>query len=124
MKILTVDDSRMMRNLVRNTIVKFPEFTGAEIVEAANGVDALELVNAGDIDIVFSDWNMAEMTGIELLRSIKRSPATAKIPVIMVTSEASPVNEQEALASGASEYIVKPWDDDDFYERVQEAIEE
>lgn len=106
MKFLVVDDFSTMRRIVRN-LLKELGFTN--IVEAEDGLDALSKLKAGDIQFVVSDWNMPNMTGIELLRSIRRDPALKHLPVLMVTAEAKKENIIEAAQAGASGYIVKPF---------------
>lgn len=95
-----------MRRIVRN-LLKELGFTN--IVEAEDGVDALSKLKAGDIQFVVSDWNMPNMTGIELLRAIRKDPALKHLPVLMVTAEAKKENIIEAAQAGASGYIVKPF---------------
>lgn len=106
MKFLVVDDFSTMRRIVRN-LLKELGFTN--IVEAEDGLDALSKLKAGDIQFVVSDWNMPNMTGIELLRAIRRDPALKHLPVLMVTAEAKKENIIEAAQAGASGYIVKPF---------------
>ncbi|MDA8415787.1 MAG: chemotaxis response regulator CheY [Betaproteobacteria bacterium] len=106
MKFLVVDDFSTMRRIVRN-LLKELGFTN--IVEAEDGVDALSKLKAGDIQFVVSDWNMPNMTGIELLRAIRKDPALKHLPVLMVTAEAKKENIIEAAQAGASGYIVKPF---------------
>ncbi len=106
MKFLVVDDFSTMRRIVRN-LLKELGFTN--IVEAEDGIDALNKLKAGDIQFVVSDWNMPNMTGIELLRSIRKDPSLKHLPVLMVTAEAKKENIIEAAQAGASGYIVKPF---------------
>jgi two-component system chemotaxis response regulator CheY len=106
MKFLVVDDFSTMRRIVRN-LLKELGFTNVQ--EAEDGVDALQKLGDGNFDFVVSDWNMPNMTGIELLRKIRSEPALKHLPVLMVTAEAKRENIIEAAQAGASGYIVKPF---------------
>ena len=106
MKFLVVDDFSTMRRIVRN-LLKELGFTN--VIEAEDGVDALSKLRAGDIEFVVSDWNMPNMTGIDLLRAIRKDPSLRHLPVLMVTAEAKKENIIEAAQAGASGYIVKPF---------------
>jgi two-component system chemotaxis response regulator CheY len=106
MKFLVVDDFSTMRRIVRN-LLKELGFTNVQ--EAEDGVDALQKLSAGGFDFVVSDWNMPNMTGIELLRKVRSDPALKHLPVLMVTAEAKRENIIEAAQAGASGYIVKPF---------------
>ncbi|MDE1942143.1 MAG: chemotaxis response regulator CheY [Betaproteobacteria bacterium] len=106
MKFLVVDDFSTMRRIVRN-LLKELGFTNVQ--EAEDGVDALQKLAGSNFDFVVSDWNMPNMTGIELLRKIRSDPALKHLPVLMVTAEAKKENIIEAAQAGASGYIVKPF---------------
>ncbi|HQT26673.1 MAG TPA: chemotaxis response regulator CheY [Burkholderiales bacterium] len=106
LKILVVDDFSTMRRIVRNLLKElgFPNVT-----EAEDGVDALKKLQGGGFEFVVSDWNMPNMTGIDLLRAIRADSALKHLPVLMVTAEAKKENIIEAAKAGASGYIVKPF---------------
>lgn len=106
MKFLVVDDFSTMRRIVRNLL---KELGFANVQEAEDGVDALNKLRAGGFDFVVSDWNMPNMTGIDLLRNIRKDPALKHLPVLMVTAEAKRENIIEAAQAGASGYVVKPF---------------
>jgi two-component system chemotaxis response regulator CheY len=106
MKFLVVDDFSTMRRIVRN-LLKELGFT--DVQEAEDGVDALSKLRGGDFDFVVSDWNMPNMTGIDLLRAIRADPSLKHLPVLMVTAEAKRENIIEAAQAGASGYVVKPF---------------
>jgi len=107
MKILVVDDFSTMRRIVRNLL---KELGFANVHEAEDGVDALnKLRTEGNFEFVVSDWNMPNMTGIELLRTIRGDAALKHLPVLMVTAEAKRENIIEAAQAGASGYVVKPF---------------
>ncbi|MDD2685346.1 MAG: chemotaxis response regulator CheY [Gallionella sp.] len=105
-KFLVVDDFSTMRRIVRN-LLKELGFTNVQ--EAEDGVDALSKLRADKFDFVVSDWNMPNMTGIELLRAIRADATLKHLPVLMVTAEAKKENIIEAAQAGASGYVVKPF---------------
>ena len=106
MKILVVDDFSTMRRIVRNLL---KELGFSNVHEAEDGVDALKKLRAESFDFVVSDWNMPNMTGIDLLREIRKDAALKHLPVLMVTAEAKRENIIEAAQAGASGYVVKPF---------------
>lgn len=106
LKFLVVDDFSTMRRIVRN-LLKELGFTNVD--EAEDGVAALARLKGGNFDFVISDWNMPNMTGIELLRAIRGDAALSSLPVLMITAEAKKENIIEAAQAKASGYIVKPF---------------
>lgn len=106
MKFLVVDDFSTMRRIVRNLL---KELGYTNVDEAEDGVVAMQKLTAGGFDFVVTDWNMPNMTGIELLRAIRGNGQLAHLPVLMITAEAKKENIIEAAQAGASGYIVKPF---------------
>jgi len=106
MKFLVVDDFSTMRRIVRN-LLKELGFTNVD--EAEDGVVALQKLKGEAFDFVVSDWNMPNMTGIDLLKAIRADAALKHLPVLMVTAEAKKENIIEAAQAGASGYVVKPF---------------
>ena len=106
MKFLVVDDFSTMRRIVRNLL---KELGFSNVYEAEDGVDALKKLRAYTFDFVVSDWNMPNMTGIELLIEIRKDEALKHLPVLMVTAEAKKENIIAAAQAGASGYVVKPF---------------
>lgn len=120
LKFLVVDDFSTMRRIVRN-LLKELGFTNVD--EAEDGIVALSKLKGSNFEFVVSDWNMPNMTGIELLRAI-RSDATLKhLPVMMVTAEAKKENIIEAAQAGASGYIVKPFTAATLEEKLNKVFE-
>jgi two-component system chemotaxis response regulator CheY len=104
--ILVVDDYATMVRIIRNLLKQI----GFENVDdASNGEQALEKIRSKAYGLVFSDWNMEPMSGIELLGKVRSDPATAHIPFIMVTSESKTDNVMAARKAGVSSYLVKPF---------------
>jgi len=105
-KILIVDDFSTMRRIVKNIL---RQLNYNNIVEADDGSTAIDLLQKEKIDMVVSDWNMPKMTGLELLKAVRSDDALKDIPFLMVTAEAQQENIIEAVKSGVSNYIVKPF---------------
>jgi two-component system chemotaxis response regulator CheY len=108
MKILVVDDFSTMRRIVRNLLVELG-FTNALIQEAEDGNAALAMLRAQSFDLVVTDWNMPNMTGIDLLRAIRADAALKGMPVLMVTAENNRDQIIAAAQSGVNGYVVKPF---------------
>lgn len=107
MKILVVDDFPTMRRIVK-TLLKQNGFSN--FVEAEDGEKAYRLLQSHpDIEFIVSDWNMPNMTGLEFLKTVRADPKFKTIPFLMVTAEAEKENIIEAVKSGVSNYIVKPF---------------
>jgi two-component system chemotaxis response regulator CheY len=116
MDILLVDDSKTMRMLVQRAI-RQAGYRSLSFGEAENGVQALESMQKEKPKLVLSDWNMPEMSGIELLKSMRSGGN--KIPFGFITSESSVEIKDIAISSGASFLLTKPFNPDD----VQAALE-
>jgi two-component system, chemotaxis family, chemotaxis protein CheY len=112
-KILIADDSRVMRQIVTRTL-RQAGFEGHELVEAADGRQALELAAAVLPDLILSDWNMPELSGVEVLRRLRARGDTVRFG--FVTSECTPEMQQQAEAAGAAFFIVKPFTAERFRE--------
>lgn len=124
MKILIVDDSAAMRMIVRKTL-RVAGFDGHEIVEADDGAKALALITAAAPDLVLSDWNMPNMTGIELLESLVKSGAVkpgGKLRFGFVTTEATPDMRMRAVGAGASFLISKPFTPESFQDTLSQYV--
>ncbi len=106
LKILVVDDFSTMRRIVRNLL---KELGYTNVDEAEDGVVAMQRLKGNNFQFVITDWNMPNMTGIELLRAVRADPSLKHLPVLMITAEAKKENIIEAAQSGASGYIVKPF---------------
>jgi two-component system chemotaxis response regulator CheY len=115
MKILVVDDMVTMRRIVKN-MLKQLGFPNCD--EAENGQEALQKLRGDTYGFVVSDWNMPIMTGIDMLRAIRRDEKLKTIPVLMVTAEAQQSNLIEAVQAGVSNYIVKPFTAETMQEKL------
>jgi two-component system chemotaxis response regulator CheY len=118
MKILVADDSRAMRMIVVRTL-RQAGFAGHDIIEAEDGKQALEMSGQG-VDLILSDWNMPEMTGLEFLKALRADGST--IPFCFVTSEGSDEMREQARAAGAVGLIAKPFTADVFADTLSAVV--
>jgi two-component system chemotaxis response regulator CheY len=114
--VMVIDDSRIMRNIVKNifTTLKIP----CNYLEAGDGVQALKLLGAENVDLILLDWNMPNLSGIDFLKKVRAMEQYKKIPVVMITSEAAKLNVVEAIKSGVTAYITKPINEKVFLEKI------
>jgi two-component system phosphate regulon response regulator PhoB len=104
-RVLLVDDDRDIRDVVSAML----DAVGLTVESATSAEEALERVRASAFDLLVLDWNLPGMTGIELCRLVRRDPALATMPVLFLTAHASSRDVVEAFASGADDYVVKPF---------------
>ena len=114
--ILVVDDSKIMRNIVKSHFaeLKIP----CQFIEATDGAEAFDKLKTNPVNLVLLDWNMPKLLGIEFLRKVRAIDSYKKLPIIMVTSEAARFNVIEALKEGATDYIIKPINSKAFIEKL------
>jgi two-component system chemotaxis response regulator CheY len=117
LKVLVVDDSSTMRRIIKNSLTRL-EF--ADIVEAADGSEAVG--KADGCNLVITDWNMPEMNGLELVKSLRSSDSHKETPIIMVTTEAGKNEIVEAIQNGVNNYIVKPFTIDVLKEKLEAVL--
>lgn len=116
-KVLVADDFATMRKILRN-ILKQIGFDN--IVEAEDGAAALQILKHDNIGLVVTDWNMPNISGLELLEKIRGNPDTAKIPVLMVTAEGLRDNVVAAVKAGVNNYVVKPFTAETLQEKIEQ----
>ena len=122
MKILVVDDFSTMRRIVRNLLVELG-FSNTLIQEADDGNNALAMLRANSFDMVVTDWNMPNMTGIELLQAIRAEPKLKGLPVLMVTAENNREQIIAAAQAGVNGYVVKPFTANTLKEKLDKIFE-
>ncbi len=106
MKFLVVDDSPTMRRIVINALKSF----GIEdIVEAEDGQDALTKLQQHKIDFVITDWNMPNMSGLDLTKALRASEQWKNLPILMVTTRGMKEDILQALQAKVNNYVVKPF---------------
>jgi two-component system phosphate regulon response regulator PhoB len=104
-RVLVVDDDRDIREVVGAML----DAVGLTVESATSAEEALERVRAHSFDLLVLDWNLPGMTGVELCRLIRRDPQLSTLPVLFLTAHASSHDVVEAFASGADDYVVKPF---------------
>ena len=121
-KVLSVDDSGVMRRIIGRTV----DVLGYGFLEAANGLEALDVVakNHNDILLIILDVNMPEMNGFEVLERLKADPTYKSIPVMMLTTESERSRIVQAIQAGAVNYICKPFQQDDLAVKIAESLGE
>ena len=117
--ILVVDDFTSIRNFVCSTLQR----KGYSTLGASNGIEAYKILSerSGDVNLVLTDYNMPDCTGYDLLKRIKDNPATAKIPVIFLTTELSYQKMESAQKAGLFAWIKKPYRSEDFFDKIEQA---
>ena len=118
MKILVVDDSRIMRNIVKNTLKGMYDMEDG-FMEAADGEEAFQILESMVIDVLLLDWNMPRLNGLELVKKLRKMEQYKSLPIIMVTSEAAKYNVIEAVKAGVNDYLVKPITEKKLYNKVR-----
>ncbi len=119
MRLLIVDDSRVMRQIVVRTL-RQAGYGGHDVVEAADGLDALAKMDERPPDLVLSDWNMPNMSGLELLRTLRADGN--RVPFGFVTSEGSDDMREVAERAGAHFVIVKPFTPEGFRDSLSPVL--
>ncbi len=114
-KVLTVDDSKSMREMVAFTL----KSAGYEVVEAEDGNAALAAIAGLKVDAVITDLNMPNMNGFELIRSLRADPVYKFTPILMLTTEGDSAKKEEGKSSGATGWIVKPFNPEKLIEVIK-----
>ena len=117
MKIMLVDDSRTIRNIQKKTLAQLGH---TDVAEAADGVEALSLYKESQPDLMLIDWNMPNMDGITLVKTIRQMDKS--IPLIMCTTEAEKARVVEALQAGVNNYVVKPFTAETLSEKINQTL--
>lgn len=121
--ILLVDDSKIVRSVIAKTLT-MTEIPVNKLFEAANGKEALEVLNDQWIDLVFADINMPEMNGIEMVQRMHDDGLLKTVPVIIVSTEGSKTRIEELRSKGISGYIRKPFTPEGVKELVEKIMGE
>ncbi len=121
LKILVVEDSPTMRALLTASLEEIS--AQVKITEAANGFEALRVLPRESFDLIVTDINMPDINGLELVSFVKKSPAYAAIPLVIVSTEGSDRDLDRGVRLGADAYVVKPFDPEDLREIVRELLD-
>lgn len=116
MRALIIDDSRVLRRLLGDMLRSL----GFEVSEAVNGSEALDVLQRGPApDVALVDWNMPVMNGLEFVQAVRSDQRYQALPLMMVTSETEMGHMQQALAAGANEYVMKPFQTEVIADKLQ-----
>lgn len=117
--VLVVDDSSTMRQMVKYTLTS----AGYEVVEAGNGKEAVDKLNAGAKPaLVVTDLNMPEMDGITLIKELRKMAAFKFTPILMLTTESAEDKKQAGKEAGATGWIAKPFNPEQFLKIVKKVL--
>ena len=117
-RILTVDDSSSIRQMVGFTLKQ----AGYEVVEACDGIDALEKVKSTPVSMALVDLNMPRMDGITLIKHLRADNGHRFIPIVMLTTESQQEKKMEGKSAGATGWIVKPFKPNQLISVVQKVL--
>lgn len=117
-RILVAEDEKDIRELIAFTL----RFAGFDVLTATNGAEAIEVAQAEKPDLVILDVRMPKMSGYEACRRLKENPRTAGLPVVFLSAKGQDSEIQQGLASGAEEYILKPFAPDELIQQVRDIL--
>lgn len=117
LKVLVADDSGVMRKII---IRSLNSCGVTEIVEAGDGAEALAKMAGQNIDLVLTDWNMPNKSGLELVQELRALGSA--VPIIMVTTEAEVGRVKEAIQAGINDYLAKPFDNDVLRQKIEKFV--
>lgn len=115
--VLIVDDSAAIRKILQRVLIQAQVPLG-KVVEAGDGVEALNVLKSASVGLILSDINMPNMDGLQLLSALKSNPETKSVPVIMITTEGGSTKVMEAVSLGASGYVRKPFTAEQIKEKL------
>jgi len=115
-KVLVVDDSAVMRQIIKKNL---KELGFSDLTEAEDGAAGLKKAGEAAFDLIVSDWNMPNMTGLEFLKAVRTDAGLKGVAFIMVTSEADKEKIMEAVQAGVNQYIVKPFNAVQLEEKIK-----
>ncbi len=107
--VLFVEDSPTMRRIIANSLSKLGF---SDVIEAENGVDALEKIDGQQVDLIVTDWNMPEMNGAELVKKLRSMPEYDDVPIVMITTRGMKDDVITAMKLGVNAYVIKPFTPD------------
>ena len=120
MKFLIVDDSVTMRRIVVNSLKGLGY---SEFVEAGDGKEAMDVLNADDsVEFVITDWNMPNVSGLELVKGIRAHAKYSNVPVLMVTTRGVKEDIMEALQAKVNNYVIKPFTPPILKEKIEQIL--
>ena len=121
MKILLVEDSASMRSYLSNIIENGTD-DDVEIVEAANGFEALKTLPHHKFDAILTDINMPDINGLELVSFLKNHPIYKSIPIMVISTESTAEDRSRAAALGVEEYLSKPFEAPELVDKLRRLL--
>ena len=119
MEILVVDDFATMRRIIKGNL---RQLGFSNVLEAEDGRLALEELKKNKVDLIISDWNMPNLTGLELLKAVRGDEGLKLIPFVMIIAEGQKDNVMEVAKAGVSNYIIKPFTPETFEEKLKKVL--
>ncbi len=105
MRAIVIDDSKSIRSILSKILIEI----GFTVEEAANGLEALDIIQKDKVDLALVDWNMPDMNGYEFIQEVRKDNTYKDMRMMMVTTETEMNKVVEALEAGANEYVMKPF---------------
>lgn len=118
--VLVVDDALFIRDLLKKSLRA--NFPGIQIEEAVNGLKAKQILSNQSFDLILCDWEMPEMSGLELLEWFRQQPQFKTVPFVMVTSRGDKENVVQAIQAGVTDYVGKPFTQEQLTSKVTKAL--
>ena len=122
MKILVVEDSSSMRAFLTTIIEGGTESYELDVVEASSGFEALKALPHHKFDAILTDINMPDINGLELVSFLKNHPVYRSIPIMVISTESTEADRRRAVALGAEEYLVKPFESSELVEKLRRIL--
>ena len=119
MKALIIDDSATMRKILKDALSKVADF---DISDAENCDEGLVKLTTESFNLILLDWNMPGMSGIDFTKKVRSIPSLAKIPIVMITSNAEKQHVLSAVMAGVNDYMVKPFKAEMFNEKISKVL--
>jgi len=116
--IMVIDDSNSMRALIKQTLIT----AGHTVIEAIDGLDALEKLGAAKIDMFLCDVNMPRLDGLALVKRLRALAPSKFSPILMLTTEVDPEKKRVAKEAGATGWLVKPFQPDQLLSTIQRVL--
>lgn len=118
-KVLFAEDSPTMRRIIVNSL---KSIGFSDIIEAENGVDALNKLEGQVVDLIITDWNMPEMNGEELVKILRQNVQFKNTPILMITTRGMKDDVITAIKAGVNGYVVKPFTPDILKKKIENVL--
>jgi two-component system chemotaxis response regulator CheY len=121
-KVLIADDSAVMRKIVERSL-RSAGLELSEVFNAGSGLEALDILRSNKVNLILTDINMSQMSGLQFLRQLSAEDLAPGTPIVMITAEGSEEYVKQAVQAGARGYILKPFTPEQFKERILPLLE-